>query len=161
MDRGTFSFFVCSSWCFSTSWCLKVRIWNSVHTIVKRHYCHTYHKMYIASKYKHEVIKCVWDVWHTFWILAPLGVECSVNSCCGHTASGVVIVSAYWIKSYVELRASAGVVKRNISASARELNSDNLPCNQALQSHSSLSRITQFCLHIKRKKEKDSDKKSG
>jgi hypothetical protein len=76
-------------------------------------------------------------------------------------ASGAVSVSAYWIRSNVDLRASAGVVKRNISASARELNSDYLPCSQALQSHSSLSRITQFFLRIKRRKEKDSDKKSG
>jgi hypothetical protein len=76
-------------------------------------------------------------------------------------ASGVVTVGAYWIRSYIDLRASADVVKRNIGASARELNSDYLPGSQALQSHSTLSRITQFCLHIKRKKEKDSDKKSG
>ena len=76
-------------------------------------------------------------------------------------ASGAVPVSAYWIRAYIDIRASAGVVKRNISASARELKSGYLPCSQALQSHSSLSRITQFCLNIKRKKEKGSDKKSG
>lgn len=52
--------------------------------------------------------------------LDALGVECSVNSCCDRVASGVVAVSAYWIRSYVDLRASAGV-KRNISGFAREL----------------------------------------
>jgi len=95
---------------------------------------------------------CVWNSWHTFWTSAPLGVECSVNLCCGRMASGTVPVSAYWIRSYIDLRASAGVMRRNISASARELKSDYLPCSQALQSHSSLSRITQFCIHIKRKR---------
>jgi len=66
-------------------------------------------------------------------------------------ASGAVPVSAYWIGSCIDLRTSAGVVKRNISAFARELKSGYLPCSQALQAHSSLSRITQFCIHIKKK----------
>jgi hypothetical protein len=66
-------------------------------------------------------------------------------------ASGAVTVSAYWLRSYTDLRASAGVVKRNISASTWELNSGYLPCSQALHSYSSLSRVTQFCLHTKKK----------
>jgi hypothetical protein len=76
-------------------------------------------------------------------------------------ASGEVAASVYWIRSKVDLRASIGVVKRHVQACARELNSGHLPCSQALQSRSNLSRITQFCLDIKRKKEKDNDKKSG